>query len=142
LSTLSLSTDRGRLDVDFVHAALGRTYWAKDIGRARVLRSLDASLCFGMYEADRQLAFARVVTDFATFAYLCDVVVHEDARGRGLGKQLVASIVAHPELRDVRRFVLWTRDAHGLYEKFGFVRLGEQPGLMGILQPFGYRDEE
>ena len=141
MSDVEISTDRAALDVDAIHAALAQTYWAQGISRERVAKSLDESLCFGMFAGGRQIGFARVVTDRATFAYLCDVYVLEEFRGRGLGKRLIETVRAHPDLRDLRRFVLWTRDAHGLYERFGFARLGEQPGLMGALRPFGYGNE-
>lgn len=141
-AAVSISTDRARLDLDRIHEALAKTYWAAGISRERVARSLDESLCFGMYAGERQIGFARVVTDRATFAYLCDVYIDDSQRGRGLGKRLIAAVREHPDLRDVRRFVLWTRDAHGLYEQFGFQRLGDQPGLMGVIRPFGYSPDE
>jgi len=133
-----ISTEREKLDIDAIHAFLAKTYWAEGISRERVERSLAESLCFGMFAGERQIGFARVVTDRATFAYLCDVFVLDEFQGAGLGKKLIAAARAHPDLRDLRRFVLWTRDAHGLYEQFGFRRLGEQPGLMGVIAPFGY----
>jgi len=138
VSALSISNDRARLDVDAIHAYLSRSYWAAGITRERVARSLERSLCFGLFDGARQIGFARVVTDAATFAYLADVYVLEEYRGQGLGKQLVDAVRAHPDFADLRRFVLWTRDAHGLYERFGFRRLGDQPGLMGIVNGFGY----
>jgi GNAT superfamily N-acetyltransferase len=141
VTSVVISTERERLDVAAIHAFLARTYWAAGISRDRVEKSLDASLCFGLFAGGRQIGFARVVTDRATFAYLCDVYVLDEFRGRGLGKRLLGAVREHPDLRDLRRFVLWTRDAHGLYEQFGFARLGEQPGLMGILRPFGYGDK-
>ena len=130
------------MDVDAIHAYLARSYWAAGISRERVARSLERSLCFGLFDGARQIGFARVVTDAATFAYLADVYVLEEYRGRGLGKRLVDAVRAHPDLADLRRFVLWTRDAHGLYEQFGFARLGDQPGLMGIVHAFGYSHRE
>ncbi len=142
MTDFEISTERGRLDVGAIHASLAKTYWAEGISRERVARSLDESLCFGLFAGARQIGLARVVTDRSTFAYLCDVYVDGEHCGRGLGKQLIAAVRAHPDLGGLRRFVLWTRDAHGLYEQFGFTRLGEQPGLMGILQPFGYANEK
>ena len=142
MSELVVSTERARLDVGAIHAFLTRSYWAAGISRERVARSLERSLCFGLYDGPTQIGFARVVTDGATFAYLCDVFVLEAYRGSGLGKRLLAAVRVHPNLADLRRFVLWTRDAHELYAQFGFTRLGAQPGLMGILRPFGYRDGE
>jgi GNAT superfamily N-acetyltransferase len=128
-------------DLETIHGYLERSYWAAGISRERVARSLVESLCFGLFEGERQIGFARVVTDRSTFAYLADVFVLEAWRGRGLGKLLIGAVCAHPDLGDLRRFVLWTRDAHGLYEQFGFERLGTQPGLMGRLEPFGYTQE-
>jgi len=118
-----VSTDRGLLDLDFVCAALDGSYWAKGRPRGAVERSIASSLCFGVYEAAsrRQVGFARVVTDGATFSWLCDVIVDGAHRGRGLGKLLVSSAVAHPDVRDTM-WLLGTRDAHGLYERFGFAR--------------------
>jgi GNAT superfamily N-acetyltransferase len=141
MSDLVISTERARLDVDAIHRVLAQTYWATGISRERVEKSLDESLCFGLFAGEKQIGFARVVTDRATFAYLCDVYVLDEFRGRGLGKRLLAAVREHPDLRDLRRFVLWTRDAHGLYEQFGFQRLGDQPGLMGVIQPFGYGNQ-
>ena len=138
MSELVLSSERARQDVDAIHAYLTRSYWAEGITRERVARTIERSLCFGLFDGARQIGFARVVTDATTFAYLADVYVLEEYRGQGLGKRLVEAVRAHPDLADLRRFVLWTRDAHGLYQQFGFSRLGAQPGLMGIIYPFGY----
>ena len=115
-----VTTDRSRLDLDVIHGFLTRSYWARGIPRETVARSLEHSLCFGAFEGDRQVGFARVVTDRATFAYVCDVFALESARGRGVGKSLMAAIRAHPELQGLRRWTLATRDAHGLYRQFGF----------------------
>ena len=116
----AVSTDPGRLDLDAIHAYLARSYWATAIPREIVERSLRLSLCFGVYKDGGQVGFARLVTDLATFAYVADVYVLEDHRGRGLSKWLMECMLAHPDLRDVRRWHLVTRDAHGLYAKFGF----------------------
>jgi GNAT superfamily N-acetyltransferase len=120
---LSISTDRALLDVDAVHQYLTNSYWAKGIPRDTCERSLENSLCFGIYDAARQLGFARVVSDFATYAYLADVFVMEEFRGRGLSAWLMECIVAHPSLQGLRRWSLATRDAHGLYAKYGFTPL-------------------
>jgi len=116
----TVSTDPSRLDLDVIHAYLTRSYWAAGIPREVVERSLRQSLCFGVYEGARQVGFARVVTDLATFAYLADVFVLEEHRGRGLSKWLMEAILGHPDLQDVRRWHLVTRDAQGLYARFGF----------------------
>ena len=116
----TVSTARARLDVDQVCAFLGRSYWAGTRPRDVVEKSLDRSLCYGIYEGRTQVGFARVVTDYCTFAYLCDVFIDEGHRGKGLGKWLMDCILRHPELQSLRRFVLATRDAHELYRGFGF----------------------
>jgi GNAT superfamily N-acetyltransferase len=117
----TISTDTARLDLDLIHGYLTQSYWAAGIPRDIVERSLRQSLDFGVYEGDAQVGFARVVTDLATFAYLADVFVLEAHRGRGLSKWLLETILAHPDLQDVRRWHLVTRDAQGLYVQFGFV---------------------
>lgn len=115
-----ISTDPTRLDLDAVHAGLNRTYWAAGRSRAVVAQALAHSLCFGLYHAAAQVGLARVVTDHTTFAWLCDVYILEDYRGAGLGKWLIATVVSHPDLRAIRRMLLATRDAHGLYQPYGF----------------------
>lgn len=127
-----IRTERERLDVDAIHAFLTRSYWAKGVSRERVAKSLDGSLCFGLFDGERQIGFARVITDRVTFGYLCDVYVLEEHRGRGLGKRLVEAVRAHPDLRALRRFMLKTRDAHGLYEQFGFARVSDGTDFMHI----------
>lgn len=118
-----VSTAAGRLDLDFICSALAGSYWAGSRPRAVIRKSLRGSLCFGVYErrGGRQVAFARVVTDRATFSWICDVIVGERDRGRGIGKLLMASVSGHPVVRR-GLCILATRDAHGLYEKFGFAR--------------------
>jgi len=118
-----ISTDQGLLDVDFVWQSLNRTYWAQDRSREAVAESIRNSLCFGVYEAEgrRQVGFARVVTDKSTFSWVCDVFVDERSRGKGLGTWLMSCVTAHPYVHHLRS-ILGTRDAHGLYEKFGFER--------------------
>ena len=116
----TISTDPARLDVDGIYDYLSNSYWARGIPRDVFERSLRHALCFGIYEGARQVGFARVVTDFATVAYVGDVYVHEPWRGRGLSRWLMEVMSAHPELQGFRRWILLTRDAHGLYEKFGF----------------------
>ncbi|MEO7971838.1 MAG: GNAT family N-acetyltransferase [bacterium] len=119
-----IKTDRSRLDVAFIHHFLStQTYWAVGRSVEVVRRSIDNSFCFGIYKGAEQVGFARVVTDFATFAWLADVFVIPDHRGRGLAKWLMEVILAHSELQGFRRWVLATKDAHGLYERFGFIPL-------------------
>ena len=116
-----VSTDRGRLDVDLIHRFLAEdSYWARGVARETVERSLEHSLCFGVFAGGRQVAFARAVTDRATFAWLADVFVVEEHRGRGVGEMLVRAVLSHPELQTLRRWLLATLDAHGLYRRFGF----------------------
>jgi GNAT superfamily N-acetyltransferase len=115
-----VSDDRWRVDREVVHAFLSECYWARGIPRHLVERSIRHSLCFGIYHGDAQVGFGRVVTDRATFAYLADVFVLEAHRGRGLAKFLMECVVGHPELQGLRRFLLGTRDAHGLYARYGF----------------------
>jgi GNAT superfamily N-acetyltransferase len=114
----------GLLDLDFICDALGGSYWAASRTRSVIRKSLRKSLCFGIYtrKGRRQVAFARVVTDESTFSWLCDVIVDDKERGRGLGKLLMSAVVAHPRVRHTT-IILRTRDAHGLYEKYGFARL-------------------
>jgi N-acetylglutamate synthase-like GNAT family acetyltransferase len=118
---LLISTDRARIDVDTVLAMLRGSHWAGEMTRRSLERAIANSVCVGVYGADgKQLAFARAVTDLATYAYLTDVIVAEDARGQGLGKWMVRLILAHPDLQGLRRIALWTRSARALYEQFGF----------------------
>jgi GNAT superfamily N-acetyltransferase len=115
-----ISTDRDRLDVDAIHTFLStNSYWAQDRSRSVVEISIANSFCFGLYQGWKQIGFARVVTDYATFAWLCDVFIQKAYRGYGLGKWLVQSILHHPVVYSLRRVLLATRDAHGLYNKYG-----------------------
>lgn len=115
-----ISTDKARLDLAFIHDYLSHsTYWAQERPFALVVESVDHSLCFGLHTGTQQVGFARVVTDYATFAWLCDLFVVEAHRDQGLGKWLVECVVAHPELQTLRLFLLATRDAHELYRRYG-----------------------
>jgi GNAT superfamily N-acetyltransferase len=121
LPSYTISTDQARLDVALVHRYLSRdSYWAFGVPLQVVQRAIRNSLCFGMYQHEQQIGFARVVTDAATFAYLADVFIVASHRGGGLGKQLIAAVMAHVDLQGLRRFMLATRDAHRLYRQFGF----------------------
>lgn len=135
-----ISTDPARLDLEAIHAYLTHSYWAEGISRELVARSLAGSLAFGLYAGARQIGLARVITDRATFAYLCDVYVLEEFRGQGLGRWLMETVVAHPELQGLRRFTLVTRDAHGLYASLGFGPLARPEGYMEISRPGMYRE--
>jgi GNAT superfamily N-acetyltransferase len=121
--SIAVDTDQSRLDLRTIHEFLTNSYWARGVPLEVVERSVRGSLCFGLYEGDRQIGFARVITDYATFAYLADVFVLESHRGRGLGKVLIAAILGHPSLQGLRRWLLATRDAHSLYAQYGFVPL-------------------
>ena len=134
-SDLEISCERDRLDVALIHDFLRTSYWASGRSREIVERSIANSLCFGAYSAGKQIAFARVITDRAVFAYLADVFVVPDLRGRGVAKALMAAILAHPELQGLRTFLLGTRDAHGLYTRFGFGPIPEPQRLMGRYAP-------
>jgi GNAT superfamily N-acetyltransferase len=119
----TVSDDAARLDRDVIERFLTGSYWAKNIPRATLDKSLRNSLCFALLEGERQIGFARVVSDSATIAYLADVFVLPEFRGRGLATWLLTCVLAHPELQGLRRWVLATRDAHGLYRKLGFTPL-------------------
>lgn len=140
VNTYEISTDPGRLQLDAIHAYLARSYWSPGVPREVVERAISHSLCFGLYlGSGEQVGFARVVTDRATFAYLADVYVLEAHRGQGLSKRLVATIQAHPQLQGLRRFMLATADAHGLYAQFGFKPLVAPDRMMEIRDPDPYR---
>ncbi len=120
---LEASTDPRKIDIGMVHHFLTNSYWAKGIPLETVRRSIEHSLCFGVYKSNRQVGFARVVSDYATYAYLADVFVLQEHRGQGLSRWLMECIMAHTELQGLRRWALITRDAHDLYRKFGFTDL-------------------
>ena len=137
-AAVTVSTDPSRLDLDVIHGFLARSYWAAGIPRKVVERALRHSLCFGAYEGGRQVGFARVVTDSATYAYVSDVFVLPSHQGRGVGKQLMAAIMGHPDLQGLRRWNLFTRDAHRLYRQYGFGDARHPERLMEILcDPYG-----
>jgi GNAT superfamily N-acetyltransferase len=128
----TVSTDRGRIDLDVVHGFLTACYWAKGIPRDVVARSIENSMCFGVYADNKQVGFARVISDYATYAYIGDVFVLESFRGRGLGKWLMECIMQHPRLQGLRRWSLVTSDAHGLYAQFGFGPLKKPQNYMEL----------
>lgn len=115
-----VSTDKSKLQLDVIHKFLSSSYWAKDIPLEKLQRAIDNALCFGVYKGGKQVGFARVVTDYAVIAYVGDVFILDEERGKGLSKMLMKAIVEHPQLQDLRRIILATRDAHGLYAQFGF----------------------
>lgn len=134
----SISTDLNRFDLRRIHRLLSATYWAAGIPEDVVARSLANSLCFGLFDGPLQIGLARVVTDRATYAYLCDVIVDEAYRGRGLGRWLVECVMAHPELQGLRRFQLVTRDLHPLYLPFGFRPSDHPERHLEISRPGAY----
>ncbi len=134
------SDNKARIDLDTVHGFLRSSYWAEGIPRETVERSIRNSLAMGLYDGDRMIGFSRVVTDYATFAYLGDVFVLEAWRGRGLATWLTQCLVDHPELQGMRRWLLATRDAHGVYAKVGFAPLAAPQSLMTIHNPDIYKD--
>jgi len=133
-----LTTDAASMDLDAIHAYLTRSYWSEGISKELVSRAMAGSLCFGLFDGGRQVGFARVVTDRATYAYLCDVYVLEEYQGRGLGTWMMRELMTHPDLQGLRRWALATRDAHGLYEKVGFAAPANPAGLMEIARPGMY----
>jgi GNAT superfamily N-acetyltransferase len=125
-----MTDDPGAVDLDVVHGFLTTAYWCRGIPRDVVARGVANSIPFSVHLDDRQVGFARAVTDRATFAYLADVFVAEDHRGRGLGGWIVETVLGHPELQGLRRWLLVTRDAHALYRKFGFTSITDPSGFM------------
>jgi len=141
------------MDLDAIHAYLTRSYWSEGISKELVSKAMAGSLCFGLLETvrsrgssdppeGRQIGFARVVTDRATYAYLCDVYVLEEYQGRGLGTWMMRELMTHPDLQGLRRWGLVTRDAHRLYEKLGFAAPANPAGLMEIARPGMYLRRE
>lgn len=133
-----ISTDPSRLDLDAIHAFLSQTYWSPGIPRAVLDRAIANSICIGAFDGSAQVGFVRVVSDRATFAYLADVYVLEAHRGKGLSKRMVEHALGHPDLQGLRRLLLATRDAHGLYAKFGFKPLAAPDRMMEIHRPDAY----
>jgi N-acetylglutamate synthase-like GNAT family acetyltransferase len=132
----TISTDPSRLDLDAIFDFLSRAYWANTRPHERTERAIQNSLTFGVYEGNKQIGVARVVTDYSIFAYLCDVFIHEDYRAHGLGKWLIQTILEHPNLKEVRRWVLVTSDAHELYKRFGFASIEDPEHWMQNLKRF------
>lgn len=132
---IEISTDQARLDIEMIHAFLQTSYWAQGRKRSVVERAIRNSLCFGVYLGGQQIAFARVVSDRAVFAYLMDVFVIPEYRGRGIAKALMRAVLDHADLQNLRVFLLGTHDAHGLYEQFGFRALTYPERWMSIQDP-------
>ena len=137
-SEYEISADKHRLDIATIHEYLAQSYWSPSVPRAVVERAIEGSLCFGVFHQRKQVGFARVVTDKATFAYLADVFILESHRGKGLSKRLMGFVFAHPDLQGLRRFMLATKDAHGLYRQFGFTELSNPARFMELHRPHVY----
>ncbi len=139
MRTYEITSDVSRFDIDAIHAFLAQSYWSPGIPRRVVDRAISNSLCFGVFFGNEQVGFARVVTDRATFAYLADVYVLEAHRGKGLARRLMSEVMRHPDLQGLRRILLATRDAHGLYSKYGFAPLKAPGRMMEINNPDAYK---
>ena len=138
-NSFTIDTEKSKLDIEYIHAFLSQSYWAENIPLPIVERSIEGSLCFGVYELEKQIGFARVITDGATFAYLADVFIDMSYRGRGLSKWLMECILSYPSLQGLRRFMLATKDAHNLYVQFGFTPLTFTDRWMHRHQPDIYK---
>ncbi|NRD71720.1 GNAT family N-acetyltransferase [Shewanella sp. VB17] len=134
-----ISKDLGEMDIDVIHGFICQSYWAKNMPKSVLQKALAHSLCFGVFtDANEQVGFARMITDRATYAYLADVFILDEYRGLGLSKMLMTDIISHPDLQGLRRMVLATRDAHGLYAQFGFKAVPNPEVLMQVWQPDVY----
>ncbi len=142
MTEFEITTDKTRLDLSLIHQFLTNSYWAKGIDIGMVTKSIENSLCFGAFENRKQIGFARLVTDYATFAYLADVFVLEEYRGKGVSKALISAITSHEIFPKLRRIMLATRDAHTLYSRYGFENLDDAGSkvLMQITRPNIYID--
>ncbi len=127
-----ISTDKSLLRIETIHSVLKESYWAKNIPVEILKRSIENSMCFGVYIEKEQIGFCRVITDKATFAYLADVFITENHKGKGYSKLLIKEVMAHPDLQGLRKFLLGTADAHGLYRQFGFKELAKPERMMEI----------
>ena len=134
----TFSADKSKLDPSVIHAFLTESYWSKGCSMDNVMRRIENALCFGVYENDKQIGFARVITDKTTFAYIADVFILENYRGQDLSKQLMTFILEQSDLQNLKRWLLATRDAHGLYAQFGFAPLSNPEMWMDIMNPNAY----
>ncbi|HWQ35949.1 MAG TPA: GNAT family N-acetyltransferase [Blastocatellia bacterium] len=141
MNSITISTDKTRLDLAVIHGFLSRSYWAEGVPVEIIRRAIEHSLCFGVYDGAQQVGFARVISDYATFAYLADVFILEAWRGRGLSKRLMREIMNHPDLQGLRRFALVTKDAHGLYRQFGFTEPAHPERHLEIVRPEIYKEQ-
>ncbi|MDB1125521.1 GNAT family N-acetyltransferase [Vibrio algarum] len=136
-----ISTDINEMDFDVIYQFISTSYWAQGIPKTTMRKAIENAFCFAIFDSDNnQIGFARLITDRATFAYLADVFIVETHRNKGLSKQLVSEIIDHPELQGLRRIMLATRDAHGLYQQFGFEAINAPEMLMQIHRPNVYKN--
>lgn len=135
-----ISTDKSKLDLNYIQSVLSKTYWAQGIPIETVEKAVNGSICFGIYDKNKQIGFARLITDAATFAYLADVFIDEAYQGKGLGKRLIEDIMKHESVQGLRRVMLATKDAHGLYRQYGFVPLTNTERWMHIHNPDVYKN--
>lgn len=138
-----ITENKDEMDIDAIHHYLTRSYWAEGVPKSVVIKAVENSLCFALLAVDmsgneQQVGFARLITDSATFAYLADVYVLEQYRGQGLSKQMMQKVIEHPQLQGLRRIMLATRDAHGLYEQYGFTTLTDKTNFMQLWTPEVY----
>ncbi len=131
--SIVISTDKNRLDIDFIHQFLTESYWAKGRTKDEIRISIEHCLCFGVYKENRQIGFARILTDYVVFGYIMDVFISKEHQGKGYAKQLMKTITLHKELQDVKRWMLATHDAHRFYQQFGFEPIPDPSKLMGKL---------
>ncbi|WP_109098054.1 GNAT family N-acetyltransferase [Aquimarina sp. AU58] len=131
--SIVISTDKEKLDIDFIHKFLTRSYWATGRTKEQVKTTIEHSMCFGIYLDQKQIGFTRVLTDYVVYAYLMDVFIIEQQRGNGYAKQLMQVVMDHPELQAIRRWMLLTKDAHKLYQQFGFDSIDNPSWVMGKL---------
>jgi|TARA_R110001583_G_scaffold126504_1_gene278064 GNAT superfamily N-acetyltransferase len=140
ISGYKISSETNDMDVSVIHGYISRSYWAENIPLRTMETAINNSLCFGVFtDSGNQVAFARMITDSATFAYLADVFVLEEHRGKGISKWIMKNIIDHPNLQGIRRMALATSDAHGLYEEFGFKALNSPESFMELHQPDVYK---
>lgn len=142
-SRFFISTDPAKLQLNVIHGYLAQeSYWAQNIPEAIVVKAIQNSLNFGLYWAGDQIGYARVISDFATFAYLCDVFVLPEHRGQELSEWLLQCVLAHPDLQGLRRMMLMTKDAHGLYAQFNFTPVADASRCMEIARPAHYKNKQ
>lgn len=134
-----ISTDKSKLDISVIHNFLSTSYWAEDIPMKIIEKAIENSLCFGVYNGNKQVGFARVISDYTTFGYLADVFIVDEERGRGLSKWLMECILNHQQLQGLRNFCLLTRDAHSLYTQYGFENLAKPQNFMAIKKDNFYK---